>query len=117
MQGLQKHNCYRRLIVVAAALLISNVAALSCAMAFSLCADCPDHLPVSCMESCSAAQAAINDKSPDASAYSKPPLAFPASLPAPFLAQRAAAASTTTCRINVHDPSPPLNLLYCVFLK
>jgi hypothetical protein len=117
MQGLQKHNWYRRLLVVAVALLISNVAALSCAMAFALCSDCPDHMPASCLESCSVAQATINDSSPDANSYSKPTLIIPASLPAPVLGSRTSATDATDCRVNVHDPSPPLNLLYCVFLK
>ena len=117
MQGLQKHSWYRHLLVVIVALLISNVAALSCAMAFELCSDCPDHMAASCLESCSVAQAAINDSSLDANSYSKPTLIIPTSLPAPVLASRNSATDAIDCRVNIHDPSPPLNLLYCVFLK
>jgi hypothetical protein len=117
MQGLQKHSWYHRLLVVIVALLISNVAALSCAMAFELCSDCPDHMAASCLESCSVAQAAINDSSPGANSYRTPSLILPASLPAPVSSWRISGTDATDCRVNIHDPSPPLNLLYCVFLK
>jgi hypothetical protein len=117
MQRLQKHSWHHHLLVVIVALLISNVAALSCAMAFELCSDCPDHMQASCLESCSVAQAAINDSSPGANSYRTPSLTFPASLPEPVLGWGTSATDAIDCRVNVHDPSPPLNLLYCVFLK
>jgi len=117
MQPLQKDRWYSRLLVLTVALLISNVAALSCAVAMTLSSDCPDHTPVTCLESCSAAQATINDKNSGNNSYGKTTPVLPASLPAPELGQGFTTPPATNCRINVHDPSPPLNLLYCVFLK
>jgi len=65
MNRFRQRYRFNRVILLAIALLISNIAAMSCAMAYSLCADCPEHEPVLCVDTCVTAEEAISDPAPD----------------------------------------------------
>jgi len=113
----RRNNWFKRLVIVAVALLISNIAALSCAMAYALCVECPDHVPTVCVDSCTTTDNLINDTAIDQKADSYRPVSDPYTL----LPADLALAST---RLPVSDKpdtcnysSPPLYLQFCVFLK
>lgn len=111
------HNCLTRLTVLAAALLISNVAMLSCAMAFSMSSDCQDTPPAHCIASCDIAAAIVTDKSPDGTSDPRPSVITRHTLLIANLYPASANLSNAGCDVDLHNPSPPLNLLHCVFLK
>jgi hypothetical protein len=120
MQKLRAHNWYSRVITIAVALLISNVAALTCAMAAAICTtDCAEHdpAPTVCVESCAAEFAAANDKPTDNFSGFKPVGLTSYTLPTLATDDHYATAKMAINNSVAHDPPPPLNLLYCVFLK
>jgi hypothetical protein len=61
MNHLHRQIRLNRIIFVTIALLISNVAMLSCAMAMALCTDCPEHAPILCAQPCAEVDATISD--------------------------------------------------------
>lgn len=116
MYRLRQHHRLNRTILLALVLLISNVAAMSCAMAISLCIDCPEHPPVVCAEPCVESDAMLTETSPDESNNSFRPMVFlPALATVDNGTQFSAinATSNSTCEL----PSLPLRLRFCVFLK
>jgi hypothetical protein len=117
MQKLRAHNWYSRVIAIAVALLISNVAALSCAMASALYSDCNEHAAAACFESCLSEPVAASDKSADNHATVKTPVPTGGILAVAEPDACAAAAKIALSNFVTHDPPPPLNLLHCVFLK
>jgi hypothetical protein len=121
MQKLRPHHWYSRIIAIAVTLLISNVAALTCAMAAALCSDsdCSEHdpAPIVCVESCASEFAAANDKPADNFSGFKPVGLSSYTLPTLEIDGHFATAKMANNNSIAHDPPPPLNLLYCVFLK
>ena len=120
MQKLRPHHWYSRVIAIAVALLISNFVALTCAMASALCTtDCAEHdpAPVVCVESCASEVAAANDKPTDNFSGFKPVGLTSYTLPTLETDGHFATAKMANNNSIAHDPPPPLNLLYCVFLK
>jgi hypothetical protein len=106
-----------RLVALAIALLVSNIAALSCAMAYSIGSDCEEPPPAHCVEMCDVAEAVNSDKSPDGTSDPRPPVANFGALLTSGQNFASANGKNAACNINFQHPSPPLNLLYCVFLK
>jgi hypothetical protein len=103
--------------MLAIALLISNVVALSCAMAVALCTDCPEHPPAVCAEPCIESSALIADTSPDESSDTFRPTVF-----LPVLTAIDAARTSANNLVARHDPFRdvpvlPVRLRHCVYLK
>lgn len=117
MFRLRQQNRLNRILVLALALLISNVAALSCAMAYALCTDCPEHPPIVCVEPCVESNALIADRSPDGSTDAFRPLAFLPALAAVDPSNTGSTGPTATDDLSCEIPSRPLRLRFCVFLK
>ena len=111
------HSCLTRLTALATALLISNVAMLSCAMAFDISSDCPEPPPTHCVDYCDIAEAIVTDKSPDGTSDPRPPIKIGHTLLIATLYPASADINGAGCDADLHNPSPPLNLLHCVFLK
>ncbi len=76
MKCFRRHYRFNQIAILAIALLVSNIATMSCAMAFALCGDCPEHEPVLCVDSCATADAAISDQSSDSKATTYRPFAL-----------------------------------------
>jgi hypothetical protein len=117
MLHFRQQNRLKKILMLAIALLISNVAAMSCAMAVALCTDCPEHPPVVCVEPCIESSAAIADTSPDESSNTFRPIVF-----LPVLATIDAASTSANRPVARHDPFRevpvlPLRLRFCVYLK
>ncbi len=106
-----------RLVVLATTLLISNILALSCAMAFSMDADCAKLPSVQCVEMFDVAEIVVNDKAPDETHDPRPPVTNSNALLTSNLNFASANAKISACNTNFRYPSPSLNLLYCIFLK
>ena len=119
MQTLRQHNRFRRLILLVVALLISNIAMLSCAMAYAMCAeaDCADHVPALCTDPCATTDVTLNDATGDATSDMYRPVTHAyASQPVdPTL--RPEHAPVVGLDSTRHIPTPPLHLQCCVFLK
>ena len=111
------HNWLTRLTAVATALLISNVAMLSCAIAFDISSDCPKPPPTHCVDSCDIADAIVTDKSPDGTSDPRPSIKIGHTLLIANLYPASANFNGAGRDADLHNPSPPLNLLHCVFLK
>jgi hypothetical protein len=117
MHRFRKMHGFRRVVVTAIALLISNVAVISCAMAYALCAECPEHEPVVCIDACETTDVAIADKTSDVKYDVHRSAAF---LDTGFSRQLVANPDTDVAikRYRGCDgSSPPLHLQFCVFLK
>jgi len=117
MNRFRQRYRFNRVVLLAIALLISNIAAMSCAMAYSLCVDCPEHEPVLCVDTCATAEEAINDPAPDSKSDTFRPLAI-------LKIESSIDPAFNPGRISVVDrqppdphTSPPLHLQLCVFLK
>ncbi len=117
MIGYQPHCRFNRLAVLAMALLLSNIAMLSCAMAYAVCADCPAHPPALCLDSCGVVQAVTGDKAPDGTSGTRPPAAFSVTRVTTEPAFAAVTGNAGARNAIFHAPSPPLHLRFCVFLK
>jgi hypothetical protein len=105
------------LVVLAIALLISNIAALSCAMAYAICADCPEHPPTLCSDPCAISDVTINDKTGDIKSDVHRPVAHTAAV-----LPRNTVLNPKHSPVIGHDrdhgyPAPPRHLQFCVFLK
>jgi len=117
MQRIRRQYRFNRVVLLAIALLVSNIAAMSCAMAYSLCDDCPEHTPVLCTDSCATTEAVISDQSLDTeSDHFRPVLisSTASSIDAIYAADRFSLADN-----RPPDPqsSPPLHLQLCIFLQ
>lgn len=115
MRKINAKDFFRRSMVVLTALLISNVAALSCALAFSLCDDCPEPPPVHCVDLCEIADNTVGDSAPDGSV--NPGYSVLPQLPISHDYIAVTDDANKPHRYGLQHPSPPLNLLNCVFLK
>ncbi|MAF83667.1 MAG: hypothetical protein CL797_06140 [Chromatiales bacterium] len=98
-------------------MLISNIVTMSCAVAYTLCDDCPKHEPVLCLDSCPTAEAAISDSAPTIISETFRPALLansPSSIDLEFKLDRLPLPDE-----QPPDPrtSPPLHLQFCVFLK
>jgi hypothetical protein len=116
---LRKENRLNRILVLALALLISNIAALSCAMAYALCidTDCPKHPPVICEEPCVQSDALIADTAPEGSTEAFRPIVFLPALADVDTGRTYAATLIAKDDPSCEVPAVPLRLRFCVFLK
>jgi hypothetical protein len=117
MFGFRKNYLFRRLVVLAVALLISNIAALSCAMAYALCADCPEHPPTLCSDPCATSDVTINDKTDDIKSDVHRPVAHPVAVSSRDTVLRPKHSPVIERDHKYGYPTPPLHLQFCVFLK
>ena len=115
MFSLLKHEQLRQLVCLLVALLISNVAAATCAVALAMCSDCPVEAATHCVEMCEveavAKLDAPSDKKPER------PTSYVNYTSAPHVS----AVLTSDIPSSFSKPrrsssSPPLNVLYCVYL-
>jgi hypothetical protein len=113
----RRNNRFKRFVVVAVALLISNIAALSCAMAYAMCAECPDNVPALCADPCATTNNLISDTAIDHKAESNRPFSDPHTLLPADLALEPAHPSVGDKPDTCNYSSPPLYLQFCVFLK
>jgi hypothetical protein len=117
MRRFRHNHCFRRLIILAVALLISNIAAASCAMAYALCTECPEHVPALCESPCLTTDITVIDKTVDTKSDAHRPVAFTHAVlpldPVDRTAQAAVVDNKHLCNFS----SPPLHLQFCVFLK
>jgi hypothetical protein len=118
MHQLRRQNRFNRIILLALVLLVSNIAAMSCAMAYEFCADCPDHAPVLCIDSCATTEATIAS---DHSSEIMPDTFRPIHTSNYASPVDARFESNQFPLINSHPPdphtAPPRHLQFCVFLK
>jgi hypothetical protein len=116
MNSNSQSSLFSRLTLLAMALLISNIAALSCALAFSICSECPAPERTHCVDMYDVADAVSADKGQEGTADPRTPVAGPIATPTKTSASLAnhAGAGHRGGRYNFH--SPPINLLNCVFL-
>jgi hypothetical protein len=113
-----KQNVYlRHFISVVCALLISNIAALSCALAVTVGSDCPIPEPTHCVEMCDIAEAISIEKAPEGTSDPRTPVLGTYEVLADLfnLGTNLAIVEERANRLDTH--SPPINLLNCVFLK
>jgi hypothetical protein len=121
MLPLSKKDWLNRILVLALALLISNVAALSCAMAYALCTDastdCPEHTPVLCEGPCARSDTQIANTSSEGSTDAFRPVIFLPALPVSITAKTYATSLVAKDDPSCEVPALPLRLRFCVFLN
>lgn len=106
-----------RLLVLVVALFVSNIAIASCAMAYALCNECPEHVPAHCADPCATTDVAVNDKSSDAKSDVQRPVAHRYTILPSNAGLIAGATPVAQHDRDLSYSSPPLHLQYCVFLK
>jgi hypothetical protein len=98
------------------ALFISNVVVVSCAMAYALCSDCPEHVSAPCVDPCAVTDVAIKAKTGDTKLdVHRPPVHSYTVLPVEPLSKPGIITVVRHAREH-HHHSPPLRLQFCVFL-
>jgi hypothetical protein len=117
MQRFRRNYRFNRVVLLAVALLVSNIAAMSCAMAYSLCDDCPEHTPVLCVDSCATGEAVISDQSLDTESDHFRPVSISDHASPADADYSADQFLLVENRSPDPQSSPPLHLLLCVFLK
>jgi hypothetical protein len=113
----RRNDRFKRIVIVAVALLISNIAALSCAMAYALCVECPDQAPTPCVESCATTDNLMNNTAIHQKAHSYRPVSDPYALLPADVALEPARPSVGEKPDTCNYSSPPLYLQFCVFLQ
>jgi hypothetical protein len=106
-----------RLVALVAALLVSNILMLTCALAMGSQSDCQDGPPTHCIDMCDISDAVSAEKSPDGTADPKQPIAKIVLFSTIDTTALFATSRNTTLDTNCRYHSPPINLLNCVFLK
>jgi hypothetical protein len=117
MHRLRKNHRFRRFVITAIALLLSNVAVFSCAMAYAICAECPEHEPALCADPCAPNTVAIADGTSDAKSDLHRPLSFVYTGPSRQQVAKPTSLPVLERNRGCGYSSPPLNLQFCVFLK
>ena len=121
MIPLPKKDQSNRILVLALALIISNVAALSCAMAYASCTDastdCPEHTPVLCEDPCVRSDTQIANTSVEGSTDAFHPVVFLPALPVSITARTYATSIVAKHDPSCEVPALPLRLRFCVFLN
>ena len=117
MVRFRKHYRVNRVVLLALALLVSNIATMSCAMAWSLCGDCQEQEPVLCIDSYATAEIAISDQSTDTKSATFRPILIANNVST--IDPNFAPGQFPIIDNQPPDPhsSPPLHLQLCVFLK
>ena len=105
-----------RLVCLLIALLISNVAAATCAAALYMDNDCPVEEPTHCAEMYEA-DATVTSDSPSGKKLEQPTFFIDRSAYQTFSIQSGSNIPATFVRQRLSSDSPPLNVLYCVYLK
>jgi len=118
MKGISFKIRFQRFMVIMAALLISNVAALTCAAAMEICSDCPAEPPSHCIEMFDDSADVSVDKSSNKTSANHPddnPFYTTKLVSTPD--KKATKISAKKWPPKAIHSSPPINLLNCVFLK
>jgi hypothetical protein len=116
MTGFTKNTWVERFACLLVALLISNVLAVSCAIALALCSDCPVETPAHCVEMCEVEATVSTEDLSKKTTDHRPPVAYSEEI-FPNRSSRSSECifGPTFDLSSTH--SPPLNVLYCVYLK
>jgi hypothetical protein len=117
MFKLRQHRESNRLIVLVVALLLSNIATFTCAMASALCADCPEHSPAACTNPCATDLAVLSDTTPNTSPDSCHSSGADFLRPFSAVNINLAAGPFISGATDPGSSAPPLYLRNCVFLK
>lgn len=119
MNSIPFKNWFRRSMTIMVALLISNAAAVTCALAVDICSDCPEEPPSHCIEMFDDSEMASVDKTtnkePPTTHSDDDPFYTTALLFPPH--KTPAKESASQWPPDTIYSSPPINLLNCVFLK
>jgi len=117
MNRVRRHYRFNRVVLLAIALLVSNIATMSCAMAYSFCDDCPEPEPVLCIDSSATAKVAISDQSADTKSADFRPVLIANNVST--IDAKLTSGQFPVVDSQPPDPraSPPLHLQFCVFLK
>ena len=118
MKGISFKNRFQRIMVIMVALLISNVAALTCAVAMEICSDCPAEPSSHCIEMFDDSADVSVDKTSNETSANRPddnPFYTTALVSTPN--KKSAKTSAKKWLPKAIHSSPPINLLNCVFLK
>jgi hypothetical protein len=99
------------------ALFLSNIVVVSCAMAYALCNECPDHMPTICMDSCATTDVAITDKTGDVKSNVHRPAALSYTVLPPIPSIKPRQSPVAYHGYDHSSSSPPLYVQFCVFLK
>lgn len=116
MFNLLQNDRLRRLVCLFVAVLISNVAAATCAVALAMCNDCPVETATHCVEMCEVDSVVNLDSSSDKKSERPTSFVDHASVPR-ISAQLISDIPASFYRPRRSSDSPPLNVLYCVYLK
>jgi hypothetical protein len=104
-------------MAIVVALLISNVAALTCALAMDICSDCPEEPSSHCVEMFDGSAIVSVDKSSNETSAVRPDNnPFYTTEIVSTSDKKAAETSTKKWPPNAIHSSPSINLLNCVFL-
>jgi hypothetical protein len=118
MKEVSLKNRLQRFMVIVVALLISNVAALTCAAAMEICSDCPAEPSSHCIEMFDDSADVSVDKSSNENSADRPdnnPF-YTTELVSTSDKKSAKTLAKKWLPKAIHS-SPPINLLNCVFLK
>jgi hypothetical protein len=118
MRNISFKNWFQRSALIVVALLISNVAALTCALAMDICSDCPEEPPSHCIDMFDDSGTVSVDKSskeisatyPDGNPFYTTELLSKSH-------KISAEISAKQWPPNAVYSPPPINVLNCVFLK
>jgi hypothetical protein len=116
---IRQYHRMNRLAVLLVALLLSNIAASVCAMAYALCIDCPEQQPVACAhaDTCTTAEVINGKPSTEVLDTTYRPIVY---VSPPITSElKVGLATVGVAATDVTDLPPvlPLNLLLCVFLN
>jgi len=118
MKNISFKNWFQRSMTIMVALLISNVAALTCALAMGICSDCPEEPPSHCIDMFDGSGTVSIDKSSKKTSANQPddnPFYTTKLVSTPD--KKATKISAKKWPPKAIHSSPPINLLNCVFLK
>jgi hypothetical protein len=115
--GFRQHYRMNRLVALLVMLLLSNVAALSCAAAYALCIDCPVHPPVVCADPCAAADVISSNPANGVVDTTFRPIVYVSPPITTGLAVGSAVGAVAAQEVADLAPTLSLNLRFCVFLK
>ncbi len=112
----KSHSLFSYVIVTVMLLILSNVASAACALAFSICTDCPDIEITHCVDMFDADAAAATKATTSHAKVDELSPALITKIPhIPSMVSQPSYADCVNGRQSYQ--APPIHLLNCVFLK